>query len=302
VVKVTQPQAAEYELLAPGKTLACFLHLAVAPAALVDTLLEKKISSVAYELIEDEAGRKTVLAPVSLVCGRLTCQIAARHLESVAGGRGLLLSGVPGVPAADVVIIGAGQVGRSAARIFHGIGANVVVMDINYDVLREVEDLLGPGVQTMVATKYNIQKVIRIADVVVGAVSVPGEKTPLVITRDMLSGMREKSLIIDVSIDQGGCVETSRPTTLGCPTFVGDGVIHYCVPNMSSNVARTASHLLTNAFIRMVLECAQKGVSPALTTHPGLRSGLVTHRGHLVHAAVARSLKREPRSLESLES
>jgi len=301
ILKVGRPQPKEYDLLGTGKILGCFLHLAVAPSSLVDVLLEKQITTLAYELLEDEHGHRTIAGPVSLICGRMCCQVASRHMENTMGGKGILLSGVPGVPAADVLIIGAGQVGRSAAEMFKGIGASVVVMDIDFEALQELEQYLGgSGLQTMVATKFNIQRVLKYADVVVCAVSVPGERSPIVITREMLSVMQHKALVIDVAIDQGGCVETSRPTTLGTPTFVEGSIIHYCVPNMSSNVARTASHLITNALTGMVRGFAEKGFVPTIKAHPGIRDGVVTHQGHLVNEAVAKSLKREHQGLEAL--
>jgi alanine dehydrogenase len=302
VLKVGQPQPSEYELLAPGKIIGCFLHLAVAPSQLVQVLLEKKITTLAYELVEDEEGRKIILSPMSLICGRMTCQVASRHLENTMGGKGILVSGVPGVPAAEVVIIGAGQVGKSAARMFHGIGANVTVMDISFEALQDLDRMLDGRVQTMVATKYNLQRVLKYADVVVGAVSVPtGQRTPIVITREMLSLMQDKALLIDVAIDQGGCIETSRPTTLGTPTFVEEDVIHYCVPNMTSNVARTASHMITNAVTALVRDLAEDGFASTVENRKGVRSGVVTHQGHIVNEVVAKSLRREHKPIESLE-
>lgn len=299
VLKIAQPQPNEYDLLAPGKIIGCFLHLVVAPSQLVDVLLEKKITTLAYELVEDESGEESIKRPMSLICGRMTCQVASRHLENTMGGKGILLSGVPGVPAAEVLIIGAGQVGKSAAQMFQGVGANVVVMDTDFNALQQLEQLLGCCVQTMVATKYNLQRILKYADVIVGAVSLPGERTPVVITREMLSLMQDNALIIDVAIDQGGCVETSRPTNLGTPTFVEEGVIHYCVPNMTSNVARTASHLLTNALTGLAREFAEEGFVEAVRRRVGVQCGVVTHEGHLVNKAVAKALKREYSSLES---
>jgi alanine dehydrogenase len=301
VLKIAQPQPHEYELLSPGKIMGCFLHLAVAPGQLIDVLLEKQITTLAYELVENAEGRKTISGPMSLICGRMTCQVASRHLENTMGGKGILLPGVPGVPAAEVVIIGAGQVGQSAALMFHGIGANVTVLDVNFESLQMMDRLLVGRVQTMVATKFNLTKILRYADVVVGAASEPGgQRAPVVVTREMLSLMQDKALIIDVAIDQGGCIETSRPTTLGTPTFIEEGVIHYCVPNMTSNVARTASHVVTNAISRLMCDIAEEGFAATVKKRVGLECGVVTHRGHLVSRAVARGLKREHKPLETL--
>ena len=301
VLKIAQPQPHEYELLSPEKIVGCFLHIAVAPSQLVDVLLEKRITTLAYELVVNAAGRKTISGPMSLICGRMTCQVASRHLENTMGGKGILVPGVPGVPAAEVLVIGAGQVGQSAAFMFHGIGANVTVLDVNFEALQEMDRMLGGRVQTMVATKFNLQRILRYADVVVGAASEPGgQRAPIVVTREMLSLMQDKALIIDVAVDQGGCIETSRPTTLGTPTFVEEGVIHYCVPNMTSNVARTASHVVTNAIARLICDIAEEGFVPTIKKRVGLDCGVVTHRGHLVNEAVAKSLKREHKPLEAL--
>ncbi|MCK4546993.1 MAG: alanine dehydrogenase [Candidatus Eisenbacteria sp.] len=301
VLKVTQPQPDEYELFRPGQIMSCFLHLAVAPNPLVEALLEKKITTLAYELAEDEEGHKFILRPMSLICGRMTCQVASRHLESSMGGRGILVSGVPGVPAAEVMIIGAGQVGKNAAFMFDGIGARVTVLDLNFEALQDLDEMLGGRVQTLVATKYNLQKILKYADVVIGAAADPGGKrAPAVVSREMLSLMQDKALIIDVAIDQGGCFETSRPTHPGSPTFVEEGVIHYCVPNMTSNVARTASHMLANAITRTVRSFAEDGFEATIKSQHGLRCGIVTHQGCLVNEEVAKSLKREHKPMEFL--
>jgi alanine dehydrogenase len=299
VLKLAEPQPDEYELLKPGQVICGFLHLAVAPSQLVDVLLEKKITTLAYELVEDEEANLFVKSPMSLICGRMTCQVASRHLENAMGGKGILVSGVPGVPAAEVAIIGAGQVGKSAAFMFNGIGANVIVMDLDFDALQDIDQMFGSRVQTMVATKYNLQKVLKYADVVIGAVSAPGGgRAPIVITREMLSLMQDKALVIDVAIDQGGCFETSRPTSLGTPTFEEEGVIHYCVPNMTSNVARTASHMLTNVVTKIIRDFAEYGFEATVKKRVGLECGIVTYQGHLVNEAVAKSLKQEHRPLE----
>ncbi len=300
LLKIAQPQPHEYELLSPGKIIGCFLHLAVAPSQLVDVLLEKKITALAYELAEDANGRKMILGPMSLICGRMACQVASRHLENSMGGKGILIPGVPGVPAAEVLIIGEGEVGQSAASMFHGIGANVTVLDVSFEALQKMDRLLGGRVQTMVATKFNLQKILRYADVVVGAASEPGgQRAPIVVTREMLSLMQDKALIIDVAVDQGGCIETSRPTTLGTPTFIEEGVIHYCVPNMTSNVARTASHVVTNAIARLMCDIAEEGFAATIQKRVGFDCGVVTHQGYVVNEAVARSLKREHKPLEA---
>ncbi len=263
VVKVTRPTAEEHSLFRTGQTISCFLHLSVASPDLVEALVEREVTAVAYETIQEEDGLLPVLLPLSEVAGRLTPIIAGQLLMSThsqrrpmgrlsageSGGRGILLSGIPGVPPAAIVILGGGVLGSSAARAFLGLGAQVTVLDADVKRLRHLDDIFGGRITTMLSNEYNLNRVVEFADVLVGCVLVPGRRAPVLISRDMVRRMRHGSVIIDFAIDQGGCVQTSRPTTLRDQTFVDEGVIHHCVPNMTATVARTASHALTNAVL-----------------------------------------------------
>jgi len=281
VVKVTRPVEAEYDLFVPGQTLMCFLHLAVASLDLAEALKQHDITVIAYETIQEADGRLPVLLPTSQVAGRMAPQIAGQLLESVHGGRGILLSGIPGVPPAAVVILGGGVVGTNAARAFLGLGAQVTVLDRSYARLEALDDLFKGCVTTMLATPYNIERVLRFADVVVGAVLVPGQRAPVLITRSMMRQMRPRAAFIDYSIDQGGCAETSRPTNHRHPTYVDEDVIHYTVPNVPARVPRTASHALTNAALPYLLAIGEQGLETALERQPALRRGVVVWRGEV---------------------
>ena len=223
-----------------------------------------------------------VLRPFSLICGAMVAQIAARWLQTNRGGKGILLSGVPGVPPAEVVIIGGGAVGTSAARAMQNAGAHVTVLDKNMAALENIHDRL-PGVVTMMATQRNIERATAFADVVVGAVLVAGQRAPVVVTRDMVRAMKPRSVIIDVSIDQGGCVETSRPTMHDNPTFVEEGIVHYCVPNIASTVARTASHVFLNSAIPFISEIANNGIDAAMKNDSSIEAAVNTHQGRMLN-------------------
>lgn len=290
IAKVTRLTAQEHDLLRPGQTVLSFMHLAVASPDLLDTLRAKQITAIAYEMIETRDGAHPVLLTSSQVAGRMAPIIAGELLASTRGGRGILLSGVPGVPPAAVVILGAGVLGENAARAFTGIGAQVTILDKSPDKLQRISELFSGQVTTLFATAYNINRVIEFADVLIGAVLVPGQRTPILVTREMVKKMRPRSVILDLSIDQGGCVETSRPTTHRNPTFVEEGVIHYCVPSILSRVARTASHALLNASLPYLYEIGQWGVEEALRKNPALKRGLNTWRGKLVNPHVAEAL------------
>jgi alanine dehydrogenase len=289
VLKVERPKAEEVELLRDGCTVMGYMHLAVAPKDRIQRLLEKRITIIAYETIQHEDGSLPVLAPLSQAAGRMVPEIAAGLLHNDRGGKGILLGGVPGVPPAEVVIIGAGTFGVAATRGFLGTGASVHVLDRDLARLQRIDESCRAGgrLVTMVSHAHNIRKAVAFADVVVGAVLVPGTRSPIVVTRELVKSMKPRSVILDIAIDQGGCVETSRPTTHREPTYVEENVIHYCVPNMTSVVARTATHALSNVALSYITEIAGEGLDAALAGMPELRRGVITFRGTVTNAAVA---------------
>ena len=282
LLKVARPMKEELEWMRPHTAVLGLLHLASSREDKVDVLLEKQITSVAYEQIEEADGSLPVLRPFSQIGGRMAASIAARLLQNNYGGKGILLGGVPGVPPAEVVILGGGVAGHFATDAFLGLGAHVTVIDKDVNVLQRIYDRF-PNVVTMISTRRNIEKATSFADVVVGAVLVSGERTPILITRDMMRAMKPRSVFIDVSIDQGGCSETSRPTTHELPTYVDEGVLHYCVPNMPGVVARTATHAFVNAAMPYIEEIAGVGVEEALKRYPAIAKAVNTHMGELVH-------------------
>jgi alanine dehydrogenase len=294
VTKVTRPAAREHRLFRPGQTICSFLHLSVASPDLLEALIEREITAVAYELIQEKDGHRPVLQPVSQIAGRLTPIIAGQLLTSVGspGGRGILLGGLPGVPPAAIVILGAGVLGASTARAFVGLGAQVTVLEHDLAKLQQLEEMLAGRITTMVSNEYNLNRAIAFADVLVGAVTVPGRRSPVLVTREMVRHMRPGSVIIDLAIDQGGCVETSRPTTLRELTFMDEGVIHHCVPTMTAVVGRTTSYAITNAAQPFLLTLANHGLVGALEREPALAQGMVLYQGNLVHSQVAAALGR----------
>ncbi len=283
IVKATRPTRAEHHLLRSGQTLLCYLHLAVASRDLTETLEMREVTAIAYEMIQEDDGTLPVLMPTSELAGRLAPMIASELLSSHMGGRGILLSGMHGVPPAEVVILGAGVVGSHAARCFSGLGAHVTVLDHNPRRLQHVDSMLRGRIVTLFTSPYNLHKVVRFADVLVGCVLVPGARSPVLVTREMVQSMRPRAVIIDFSIDQGGCVETSRPTTHRDPFYIEEGVVHYCVPNAPARVARSASHALTNAALPYLLLIGQYGVDGALERSTALRRGVNVLRGRLLH-------------------
>jgi alanine dehydrogenase len=285
LLKVARPTKEELGWLRPGITILGLLHLASAREDKVEILLEKKITSIAYEQIETTNGELPVLRPFSQIGGKMTASVAARLLQNNWGGKGILLGGIPGVPPAEVVILGGGVVGMYAAEAFIGVGAHVTVLDKKVDVLQQVYDRF-PNVVTMISTKRNIERTTSFADVVVGAVLVTGERTPTLITREMMRAMKPRSVFIDVSIDQGGCAETSRPTMHDQPTYIEEGVIHYCVPNMPGVVARTATHAFVNAALPYIEEIANKGIVSVIAENDAISKAVNTHNGELVHLAL----------------
>ncbi|MBS0560341.1 MAG: alanine dehydrogenase [Proteobacteria bacterium] len=288
IVKVKEPQPSEWPLLRDGQILFTYLHLAAEPE-LAKALIGSGCTAVAYETVTDARGGLPLLAPMSEVAGRLAIEAAAFAMRRSAGGRGLLVGGVPGVPAARVVVIGGGVVGIHAARMAVGLGAEVTVIDRSLPRLRELEELFGGRVRTRFSTIAAVEEEIAAADVVVGAVLVPGASAPKLVTRAMLASMRRGAVVVDVAIDQGGCFETSHPTTHADPTFEVDGVIHYCVANMPGAVPLTSSHALNNATLPFGLALARRGVT-AMKADSHLAAGLNVFRGRLTHRAVAESL------------
>ena len=282
MLKVARPTVEELNWLRPKTALAGLLHLASAREDKTQILLEKRITSIAYEQIELPDGSLPVLRPFSQIGGKMSASIAARLLQNNWGGKGMLLGGIPGVPPAEVVILGGGVVGMCATTVFLGLGAHVTVIDRELDVLQQVFNRF-PNVVTMLSTSRNIERATAFADVVVGAVLVTGERTPILITREMMRAMKSRSVFIDVSIDQGGCAETSRPTTHDQATYIEEGVIHYCVPNMPGVVARTATHAFVNAGLPYILQIANLGPDGAITQNPAIEKAVNTHDGKLVH-------------------
>ena len=300
VVKVSAPTREELGYLHSGQTLMTFLNLAIAPREVVDGLLSKEITTVAFEMIEEPDGNRPVLVPMSEIAGRMAVQVAGHFLETVGGGKGKLLSGVPGVPPVDVAILGAGTVGYNAARSLVGVGAHVAVLDRSVKKLNRFDEVFCGAVDTMNAMDYNLRKVLRFADVFVGCILAPSGRAPHIITTEMVKSMRPKSVILDISIDQGGCVETSRPTTHADPTYVAEGIIHYCVPNMTAHVARTATHALANVLAPILVLMAETGVAAAISDDGALRKGVMTHAGHVMSPYVAESHGVEHKDLDEL--
>jgi alanine dehydrogenase len=293
VLKVKEPQPSEVELLKPHHTLFTFLHLAAEPE-LARALQESGATCIAYETVEDARGNLPLLAPMSEVAGKIATQAGAFTLEKPMGGRGILLGGVPGVAAATVLVIGGGVVGMNAAFIAIGMQADVFVFDRSIDRLRELDITFGGRASTVYSSTLAIEEMLPSADLVVGAVLVHGARAPHVITREQLGIMRRHAVLVDVSIDQGGCFETSRPTTHSHPTFEVDEITHYCVTNMPGAVPITSTYALTNATLPYAIELADKGVEEALETNASLRLGLNVRAGEITHPAVAEALAAPP--------
>jgi alanine dehydrogenase len=286
IVKVKEPLPAEYRYLRPNLVLFTYLHLA-ADRQLTRAMVNGGVTGIAYETVELPNGTLPLLTPMSEVAGRMSIQVGAHYLERHEGGRGKLLGGIPGVRPAEVIIIGGGVVGTNAAQMALGLGANVTLMDINLDRLRTLSEILHGNFSTWLSSPYNIDRALRRADLVVGAVLVKGGKAPKLVTRDMVSQMKPGSVIVDVAVDQGGCVETSRPTTHSDPTYIVDGVLHYCVANMPGAVPRTSTHGLSNATLPFVRKLANLGFEAAVQTDHSLASGVNTLKGHITYKAVA---------------
>ncbi len=289
IIKVKEPQPDECRKLQEGQILFTYLHLAPDPEQ-ARLLLESGCTAIAYETVTDELGRLPLLAPMSEVAGRMSIQAGAHSLEMAQGGSGVLLAGVPGVAPGRVVVLGGGVVGSNAARIALGFGAEVTILDRSIARLQELDDRFDSRLRTIYSSRESLERSITQADLVIGAVLLPGATAPKLVDRDLVGKMKRGAVVVDVAIDQGGCFETSRPTTHQEPTYVVDDVVHYCVANMPGAVARTSTFALTNATLPFALELANKGVSQAMVANPALRSGMNIHRGLVTHPAVAAAL------------
>ena len=299
IMKVKEPRPEEYGFLREGLLLFTYLHLA-AEEELTHELLRRKVAAVAYETVELADGRLPLLTPMSEVAGRMSIQVGAHYLEKAHGGRGKLLGGVPGVRPAQVTIIGGGTVGTNAAYIALGMGAHVVIIDKNIDRLRYLEDVLHGNLTTLASNPLNIANAVRRADLLIGAVLIHGARAPKLVTREMVSTMKPGSVIVDVAIDQGGCVETSKPTTHSHPTHEVNGVIHYGVTNMPGAVPRTSTYALSNATLPYALLLAEHGFEGAVKGNPALAKGVNTYQGALTYPAVAEAFGLEYTPLEKL--
>ncbi len=299
IVKVKEPVAAEYPRMRENQLLFTYLHLAP-ELELTKQLLDKKVTGVAYETITDKKGTLPLLTPMSEVAGRMAVQVGATFLEKMNGGRGILLGGVPGVPAGNVVIIGGGVVGTEAAKMAVGLGAKVTIIDINLDRLRQLDDIFLSKVQTLASSPYAIHEAISHADLVIGGVLVVGAAAPKLLTRAMLKDIPNGAVLVDVAVDQGGCFETTHATTHSNPTFYEEGVLHYCVANMPGAVPRTSTFALTNATLPYALALANKGFEKAIQDDKGLAEGVNTYAGKLTYQAVATSQNLEYTPLDSL--
>jgi len=289
VVKVKEPQPVECAMLRDGQVLFTYLHLAPDPAQ-AKALVDSGCIAIAYETVSDDQGGLPLLAPMSEVAGRMAVQAGAHSLERESGGAGILVGGVAGVPAANVVVIGGGTVGTNALRVALGMEARVTVIDKSLPRLNQLDLLFGGGLNTIFATAEAVDHYVADADLVIGAVLVPGAEAPKLVSRNLLARMRPGSVLVDVAIDQGGCFETSRPTTHSNPTYIEESVVHYCVANMPGAVPRTSTYALNNATLPYVLALARNGYPRALLEHSGLRDGLNVHCGQITHPAVAEAL------------
>jgi len=286
IIKVKEPQPVEWALLKPGQILFTYFHFA-ADEELTRGFLETGATAVAYETLEGRNGQLPLLTPMSEVAGRMSIQEGAKYLERPQLGRGILLGGVPGVPPAHIVILGGGVVGKNAAQIAAGFQADVVILDINVDRLRYLEDIMPANVNTLYSDRHNIRSELELADLVIGAVLIPGARAPVLVPESALKMMKPGAVLIDVAVDQGGCIETSRPTTHSDPTFVVDGVVHYCVANMPGAVGRTSTYALCNVTLPYALKLANLGLNAACSQDHGLLTAVNIHEGQVTNHAVA---------------
>ena len=300
IVKVKEPQPQECDYFRPGLTLFTYLHLAPLPE-LTERLLKARVNGVAYETIRERDGSLPLLTPMSEVAGRMSVQVGAQYLERPNGGRGILLGGVPGVAPANVVILGGGIVGLNAAKMAIGMGAHVTIIDRNLNRLRELDDIFNGTVVTLASNSWTISENLKTADLVVGAVLIPGASAPRLVRREMIANMKRGAVVVDVAIDQGGCFETSHATTHTEPIYFVDGVLHYCVSNMPAAVPHTSTFALTNATFPYLLQLATHGLEQACERNAGLREGVNTYNGYITYAGVAESQGRQWRELAAVE-
>jgi alanine dehydrogenase len=300
IMKVKEPIEGEYQHFREGQLLFTYLHLAAAPE-LTDMMLEKGVTGIAYETIQLSNGSLPLLTPMSEVAGRMAVQLGAHFLEAFYGGRGILLGGVPGVPPAEVIILGGGIVGLNAARMAHGLGASVVVLERSSERMRYIDDILGGTIRTLMSNAYNIANAVRKADLLIGAVLIPGAKAPRLVTEEMVKSMKKGAVIVDVAVDQGGTIETiDRTTTHSDPVYEKHGVLHYAVANMPGAVPRTSTLALTNVTLPFAMELADKGFTKAILANEPLRRGVNTYAGMITHKAVAEALDKDYQSLDRL--
>ncbi|HJZ55903.1 MAG TPA: alanine dehydrogenase [Gemmataceae bacterium] len=286
IVKVKEPLPDEWPLMRAGQTVFTYFHFA-ADEALTRAVMKSGVTAVAYETIRDAKGGLPLLTPMSEVAGRMSIQEGAKYLERPFDGRGILLAGVPGVAPATVVVIGGGVVGANAARVAAGLGANIFILDVNLDRLRYLDDVMPRNVTTLFSNRHNILDCLQWADLVIGAVLIPGAKAPHLVRREDLKRMQPRAVVIDVAIDQGGCFETSKPTTHAKPTYIVDDIVHYCVTNMPGAVGRTSTYALTNVTLPYALQLANKGPEKAARENPGLAAGVNIKAGQVSNKAVA---------------
>ncbi len=299
VVKVKEPVGPEYNRMREGQLLFTYLHLAP-DQKLTQVMLERKVTGVAYETITNDEGHLPLLTPMSEVAGRMAVQVGAHYLQKPEGGRGVLMGGVPGVLPAKVVIIGGGVVGINSMKMAVGLGANVTVLDKNLDRLRYLDDIFGAKIKTLMSNDYNVQESIANADLVIGAVLIPGASAPHLVKKDMLKTMHKGAVIVDVAVDQGGCIETTYPTTHSDPTYYVEDVLHYCVANMPGAVPRTSTFALTNATLPFAIKLANKGFKDAISNDRHLKAGVNTYAGHITYEAVAESQGLAYKSIDEL--
>ena len=300
LLKVAPPTIEEYKMMPPDQIVLTAFHLAVAPEESVKLLLERKISAVGYEIIEDDDGGLPVVVSMSGLAGQMCAGIASYYLSNSGGGRGILLGGGAGVPPATVLVVGAGTLGMNAVRAVKGLGCNVILFDNDINKLRHANELFNRQLVTYLPFEYNLEKAVPIADVLIGAILIHGEEPPKLITEEMVKSMKPRSVIIDASIDQGGCVETSRPTNWANATFIKHNVIHFCVPNMPSNISRTATYALSNSILPYVYLIAEVGFEKAIQSDYGLAKGLYSYQGELLKQVIANKLGIKAKSLKNI--
>ena len=299
IVKVKEPIEPEYSRLRDGQILFTYLHLAPLPE-LTAQLCERKVTGIAYETITDPQGALPLLTPMSEVAGRMSVLVGATYLQKAHGGRGILLAGVPGVPPGDVVVLGGGIVGLNAMKIALGMGARVAVLETNFERMRWIDNIFHGQITTLASNPHNLAAALERADVLIGAVLLPGRSAPKLVTREMLQGMKPGAVAVDVAVDQGGCFETTRPTTHSNPVYDVDGIVHYCVANMPGAVPRTSTKALTNTTLSYALRLANLGVAEAVRRDKGLHNGVNTYQGHITCRPVAESQDRPYHELDEL--